>query len=203
MEQFNGLAKNPGFIMRCVISLFLIIGLLCFLFPFTTLSANAEKEMIVLLELFLGLFGKNMPNPRQLSGVQLIFAFAAEGTIHENLDIGPLPCNAYVTSAILLGIIAVVLLWLSWKRPFLSLLSSLASLASAILLILFRPRFTDYYTAYTKHGGEAFGNLLTDEYMVLSVEPALVIAIVCFFLAFMVTFMFHMNSKHDPFFRGV
>ena len=189
--------------MRCVISLFLIIGLICFFFPFTTLSVNEEKELIALLEIFLSLFNKKMPNPRQLSGVQLIFAFMAEGTIHENLAIGPLPCNAYITSAILLGIAAIALLWFSWKRPFLSLLSSLASLASAVLLILFRPRFTDYYTAYTKHGGEAFGNLLTDEYMVLSVEPALVIAIVFFFLAFMVTFMFHMNSKHDPFFRGV
>ena len=203
MEKFGQLRKNPAFIMRAVISFFLVIGLLCFLFPMATMMPNtADNVGMGVLEVILQIFGEKMPDPRHLSGVQLIFAFLSEDTIHENLNIGPLPCNAYILIAFLAGILAVALLWLNQKKPMHLLFSALSSLVSASLLIIFVPRFVGYYTAHTKNGGEQFGHLFADERMIVQSEPALIVAIVCFFFAFMVAFMLYFNAKNDPFFRG-
>lgn len=203
METLKQWSKNPAFVFRCVISLFLLISLVCFFFPFATLMLNGDDLLVGGLEFVVEtIFGGEMPKPRHLSGIQLIFAFASGETIHKNLNIGPLPCNAYILTAFLAGIAAFVLLWCSWRRHIFTLLSSLLSFVSAICLIIFIPRFVGYYTAYTKNGGEAFGNLFADSHMVVQAEAGLIVAIVFLFLAFMVTFMLHFSAKSDPFFRG-
>ena len=202
MEALKQWSKNPAFVFRCVISLFLVISLVCFFFPFATMMLNSDDLAVGVLDFVVEMFGGELPKPRHLSGIQLIFAFASGETIHKNLNIGPLPCNAYILTAFLAGIAALVLLWCSWKRHIFTLLSSLLSFVSAMSLIIFIPRFVGYYTAYTKNNGEAFGNLFADSHMVVQAEAALIVAIVFLFLAFMVTFMLHFSAKSDPFFRG-
>ncbi len=172
MEALKQQFKNPAFVLRFAISLFLLISLVCFFFPFATMMLNSEDDLLVggLSFVVETIFGGEMPKPRHLSGIQLIFAFASGETIHKNLNIGPLPCNAYILTAFLAGIAALVLLWCSRKRHIFTLLSSLFSFTSAMSLIIFLPRFVGYYTAHTKNNGEAFGNLFADGHMVVHAE---------------------------------
>lgn len=194
--------QSPAFVMRAVISVFLLISLICFFFPLVTFQLNNDNTLVGIVDWIVDLFGGEMPKPRHLSGIQLILAFTETDTIDEALNIGPLPCNAYVLISFLCTVLAVVMLWCSWKRPWHVLVSSAASFVSAISMIIFKPRFVGYYTAYTKNGGDRFHNLFEDSRMVLLTEPALIVAIIFLCLAFMVSFMFYFNAKNDPFFRG-
>ena len=112
------------------------------------------------------------------------------------------PLHILFLIAFLAGILAVALLWLNQKKPMHLLFSALSSLVSASLLTVFMPRFVGYYTAHTKNGGEQFGYLFGDERMIVQSDPALIVAIICFFFAFMIAFMLYFNAKNDPFCRG-
>ena len=171
----------PAHFTRLIISLFIFSAFICFLFPLVTISPNPDN--------LVGSFLQGRFKGIKMNGIQLILAPFSDKTIHEFIDIGPLPCNPYIVIAAFCGLVSVVLLWLGVKHRRCNLFSGLLSLVSAVAMIFFRPRFAPFYSTYTKNGGDLVQHYYDSGFFDIIVTPALVLSAIFFFFAFMATIM--------------
>ncbi|MBO5788877.1 MAG: hypothetical protein J6R42_02910 [Clostridia bacterium] len=197
MNKIKDLFCRPSFVARLLLSVLLVGAIVCFFLPFAVLEPNSDDLFVQIMTFIINLAGKKAPTPRGLSGINLIFAFLSDETINENLDIGPLPGNLFIAMGLLSAIFALVLLWLSRRHAILNVVSASLSALSALSLILFGPCFRPYYTALTENGGEQFGTWLEEGKLLMTVQPALVVAVVLLFVVFMATVVLLQLLKFD------
>ena len=182
LKKVGAFFSVPANFTRLIISLMILGALVCGLFPLVSIVPDSDNLVGSLLG-SIGFEGFSM------NGKQFILAPFSNDTIYPGVNIGPLPSNPYIIVALVFGVAALVMLWMGAKHRRLNLLSSLFSLVSAASLIALRPRFAPYYSTYTKNGGDTFQHYYDSGFFSIEVTPALVLAVIFFFFAFMAIMM--------------
>lgn len=188
--------RHPTFAVQMVALVMTALALLSFFLPFVSIGAKNGLGLLASLFKVSGAEGNNF------SGFAGIFMFLSRDTIHESLNIGPLPTNLYLDAAFLFGALAIGFYFIRKWGTARFLIASLLNLASALSLILFPLRFTPYYAHMTKNGGQRFEAVLDDRQLVMTVKGGLIVCIILFFFSFMVNLLLYAQLKSDPMCRS-
>lgn len=193
---------NPDFYIRMMALILLVMALLCYFAPFVCISVtNTQDDPYSQIRAWLiaQLNGGEI-KPRSASGFQMIFAFVSNKPIHENINIGPFPCNFYMLGGFLLGLAAVVFSAVPKTGRYRDLFSAIGAWLSFICLLVGRLRLKGYYIDHTKNGGEALRNLLDSNILTVTTEPMLIVSMALFLLAGMVSLLLFAQMQYDPYF---
>ena len=186
--------RHPTFAVQMIALFLSVLTVLCFFLPFTNLRANPNK-IIGWLDLF---FNKGDGKGENISGFEVILMPFSGETIHDNLDIGPLPTNLYLLCALLCALLAIAVYFIKKLAVARFLIASLLNLCSTVCLILFPIRFAAYYGKYTKNGALAFTIHLQSDTLLLTILGGLIICAILMFFAFMTNLLLYSQLKYDP-----
>lgn len=193
---------NPDFYIRMISLVLLAMALLCFFAPFVRIAVtNTQDDIISQWRAWLlGVVNGSEVKPLNMSGFQMIFAFMSGKPIHENINIGPFPCNFYMLGGLLFGLAAVVFSAVPKTGRYRDLFSAVGAWLSFACLLIGRIRLEGYYIAYTKNGGEALANLLESDILTVTTQPMLIVSMMLFILSGMVSLLLFAQMRYDPYF---
>ena len=188
--------RHPTFAVQMIALTLSILAFISFFLPFANLKADKALAIVN------SLLNKGDGKGSTFMGIEgLLMPFSNE-TIHESLDIGPLPTNPYLLVAFLFSILAVAVFFIKKLHVSRFLIASVLDLIGAVCLIVFPFRFAGFYGKFTKNGGEQFETLLSEGQLVMTVQFGFILCIVFLFLAFMINLLLYGQLKHDPLCRA-
>ncbi|MBP5209976.1 MAG: hypothetical protein J6125_03845 [Clostridia bacterium] len=199
--------RSPAAAVRLAACVLAVLALAAFFAPFVTLSPNTDDTAVLFVQALKAMFGQDPTGPRNLSGVELIFAFTADSTIHPQLDIGPLPANAAVLAAAVLTLASLVFLFLPVRgRDLWSACLAGGSAVCVFVSCMKKLYFIPYYARFTKNGGEQLRRLLEEEKLLVRPNWGAVAVIVLCLFVFMIEMNLWSQLRYDPLFvkaRGI
>lgn len=184
--------RHPTFVVQMIALTLSVLAVLCYFLPFANLKAD---KALGLLDSFVN---KSDGKGSTFLGIEGILMPLSNDTIHKSLDIGPLPTNPYLLTALVFAMLAVAVYFVKKLTASRFLIAAILDLLAAVCLIVFPFRFTQFYGKFTKNGGAQFETLLNEGQLVMTIQFGLILCAVFLFLAFMFNLLLYGQLKHDP-----